>query len=216
MQGVVDCLSHQQVVGDVDRTGGVLLTGGGLGEDRSHQVIRLHPLDGRRVALPIAEAQHHQRPVEVPPPAGLEHRRVQDGVLERVAHRGARHVPGYLVEREAVVRSERQHDGVVGGCSLQLEVEGAAELLPQRQTQAAVDAAPVGRVEDELHPAGVVEEPLQHEAFLGRHLTQHGSGDRQVIDDHRRCLGADAGGIEQPASSCVRITRRQELGDAAT
>ena len=123
VQGVVDGLADEQVVGDLDRAGDVVLAGRGLGEHRGQQVVGLHALDGRRVAPAVAEAQHHQRAVEVPPPAGLEHRRVQDGVLEGVAHGAARQVAGHLVEREAVVRPEREHDGVVGGGRLQLEVE---------------------------------------------------------------------------------------------
>ena len=45
------------------------------------------------------------------------------------------HVARHLVEREAVVRAERQHDRVVAGRGLQLEVEGAAELLAQREPE---------------------------------------------------------------------------------
>ena len=142
VQRVVDRLAHEQVVGDLDRAGDVVLAGGGLGEDRGQQVVGLHALDGRRVAPAAAEPQHHERPVEVPAPAGLEHRRVEDGVLERVAHRAARDVAGHLVEREAVVRPERQHDGVVGGRRLELEVERAAELLAQGQPEARLMRPP--------------------------------------------------------------------------
>ena len=132
---------------------GVVLAGRGLGEHRGQQVVGLHALDRRRVAPAAAEPQHHQRPVEVPAPAGLEHRRVQDGVLEGVGDGPARHVAGHLVEGEAVVGAERQHHGVVGGGRLQLEVEGPAELLAQGQAEAPVDPAPVRRVDDQLHPA---------------------------------------------------------------
>ena len=87
VQGVVDRLADQQVVGDLDRPGGVVLAGGGLREHGGHQVVGLHALDRGRVAPPVAEAQDHQRTVEVPPPAGLEHGRVEDGVLEGVDDR---------------------------------------------------------------------------------------------------------------------------------
>ena len=69
-----------------------------------------------------------------------------------------------LVEREAVRRRQRQHDGVLGRRRLQLEVELAAEALAQRQPPGAVDAAAEGRMDDQLHAAGFVEEALEHDA----------------------------------------------------
>ena len=60
VQGVVDRLAHQDVVGDLDGTGDVLLARRGLGEHRRQQVVGLHALDRRRVAPAVAEAQHHQ------------------------------------------------------------------------------------------------------------------------------------------------------------
>ena len=68
------------------------------------------------------------------------------------------------VEREAVLRADRQQDRVVGRRRLQLEVEGAAELLAQRQAPGAVDARAERRVDDELHAAGLVEEALGDDA----------------------------------------------------
>ena len=59
------------------------------GNTAAMQVVGLHALDRRRVAAAAAEPQHQQRAVEVPAPAGLEHRRVEDGVLERVLDRAA-------------------------------------------------------------------------------------------------------------------------------
>ena len=97
-----------------------------------------------------------------------EHRRVEDRLAQRVLDRAARDVARHLVEREAVVRTERQHHRVVARRGLQLEVEGAAELLAQREPERPVDATTVGRVEHELHPAGVVEEALEHQVLLGR------------------------------------------------
>ena len=87
VQGVVDRLADEQVVGDLDGADGVVLAGGGLRKHRRQQVVGLHALDRRGVALAAAEAQHQQRSIEVPAPSGLEHRRVEDGVLEGVAQR---------------------------------------------------------------------------------------------------------------------------------
>src|SRR5207237_649931 len=81
-------------------------------------------------------------------------------------------------------QTERQHDGVIGGCRLQLEVERAAEFFAQRQSQAAVDPRAEGAMDDELHAARVIEEALQHQVLLTGHDAQRGPADGQVIDDH--------------------------------
>ncbi len=213
VERVADGLAHEHVVGDLAGAHDVVLAGRGLGEDGGQQVVGLHALDRRRVAPTAPEAQDHQRSVEVPAPPGLEHRRVEDGVLEGVVDRAAGHVADHLVEREAVVRAEREDDRVVGGGGLQLEVEGATELLAQRQAQATVDAPAVGRVDDELHATGVVEEPLQHQAFLGRHRPEGGPADGQVVDDHRGGGQVDAGRLHDPAARPVGIAGRQALVD---
>ena len=109
-----------------------------------------------------------------------------------------------------MVRAERQHDGVVAGRGLQLEVERAAELLAQREPERAVDAPAVRRVHDELHAAGVVEEALEHEALLGGHHAEHRPPDREVVDDHRGRVGVDAGRLHQPAPGAVGVAGGEE------
>ena len=42
-------------------------------------------------------------------------------------------------ERETVLRAERQYDGVVAGSRLELEIEGHAEPLAQREPESPVD-----------------------------------------------------------------------------
>ena len=92
---------------------------------------------------------------------------------QRVVDGRAAEVAGHLVQREAVVGTEREHDGVVAGRRLQLEVEGAAELLAQREPERAVDPPAVRRVHHELHAAGLVEEALEHELLLRGHRAEH-------------------------------------------
>ena len=65
-----------------------------------------------------------------------------------------------VVKREAVLRTEGQHHGVVVRRRLELEVERHAELLAQREAPRAVDPAAERRVDDELHAAAFVEKPL--------------------------------------------------------
>src|SRR3970282_20679 len=56
--------------------------------------------------------------------------------------------------------AERKQDAVVGGRRLQLEVEALADTLAERHAPGAVDPAAEGRVDDQLLPAGFVEEAL--------------------------------------------------------
>ena len=72
---------------------------------------------------------------------------------------------------------------------------------------------PYGRVEDELHPAGVVEETLEHQVVLGGHDAQGGPPDGQVVDDHARRVAVDAANLDQPPPGPVGIARGQELVD---
>src|SRR4030095_16353735 len=84
-------------------------------------------------------------------------------------------------EIEAVRRRQRQHDGVFGGCRLQLEVELEAKALAKRQSPRAVDAAAERRMDDELHAAALVEESLENDGGLRGQRTERGLRARQVI-----------------------------------
>jgi hypothetical protein len=82
-----------------------------------------------------------------------------------------------------VLWTHRQHHGIVGSRSLQLEIEIHAEALTQRQPEAAIDAPAERRVYDELHAAGVVEEALEDDVAVGRHDAQGGVFRSDVVDD---------------------------------
>ena len=83
-------------------------------------------------------------------------------------------------EREGVLRSKRQQDSVFGGRRLQLEIELTAEAFPQRETPRLVHAAAERSVQHELHPAGFVEEPLEHERLLRRNDAERATGFGEV------------------------------------
>ena len=68
-------------------------------------------------------------------------------------------------------------------------------------------------MDDELHAAGVVEEPLEHQALLGGHDAERGPAHGQVVDDHRRGVGADAGGVGQPPAGAVGVAGGEKLVD---
>ncbi len=80
--------------------------------------------------------------------------------------------------------TERQQYGVVGGRRLELEIERHAELLSQPQSERPVDPGPERRVDDELHPPGLVEEPLEHDVVVGgQHAAERRPAGPQIVDD---------------------------------
>ena len=103
---------------------------------------------------------------------GREHRRRQHGLAQHALGRLRAQQPRGAVEREAVLGAEREHDRVVAGGGLELEVEGGAEALAQCQAEAPVDAAAERGVHHHLHAAGLVEEPLEHDVVAGRERAQ--------------------------------------------
>ena len=62
--------------------------------------------------------------------------------------------------------AQRDQHTVVGRRRLELEVEGAAEAFAKRQAPGSIDASAEGRVNDQLHAAGLVEEPLGDDRLL--------------------------------------------------
>ena len=104
---------------------------------------------------------------------------------------------------------QRQDDVVLGRRRLQLEIELAAKALAQRQTPGAIDAAAIGRMDDELHAAGLVEEALEHDRVLRRQAAQRGMRRGEIFDQLLgRGLG-DAEVVHQPAQRVfVRSGRR--------
>src|SRR2546430_17391858 len=107
-------------------------------------------------------------------------------------------ITGHFGQLEAVRRRQRQHDRVLGGRRLQLEVEGAAEALAQREPPGAVDAAAEGGVNAELKAAGFVEEALEDESLLGRERAERGAPRGEIVDELLRRGGGDARSGREP------------------
>src|SRR5215470_8419212 len=112
--------------------------------------------------------------------------------------------------------AERQQQRIFGGCGLQLEIELAAEAFSERERPRLVDAAAKRRMEDELHAAGFVEEPLEYERRLRRNDTKRRASGNEVA---RRLFGAplaESRLADQPinqrrgpvGSACACTTRR--------
>ena len=153
-EAVVQRLAHERVIGDLDGTRrGVVLAGGEGREDGGHEVVRLHALDVERVEPAALAAQHGERPVEVPAPAGGEHRAAEHGLGHGGLHARRAKERGHVLQRERVLGAERQQHGVVAGSCLQLEVERQAELLAQPEAERPVDSGAERGVDDQLHAA---------------------------------------------------------------
>src|SRR2546427_7947571 len=71
-----------------------------------------------------------------------------------------------------MLAAERENDALLGRRRLQLEIEALAELLAQRESPGAVDAAAEGRVQHELHATRFVEEALECELIHRGHDTE--------------------------------------------
>ena len=182
VEAVVDGLLDQRMVGDA-RFGGEIFGAGGLvGEDCGHQVVGAHALDGRRHFASAAVARDGQGARGVPAPAGDEHGGGQHGLREHVLHGAGAQKFEDDFEREGVLLAEREHDAVIGGGGLQLEIERAAEALAQGQSPGAVDAGAEGRVDDQLHAAGFVEEALGYDAVRGGRGSQSGLAGQHVVE----------------------------------
>ena len=157
----------QRMVGDLALADQVLGAGELVGKDRRDQVLGLHARELRRHLLAAAEARQRQRHAGDPAPARDEHRRIEQRLDQHLPDAGRMQVARDLGQLEAVRRGQREHDVVLGRRRLQLEIELAAEALAQRQAPGAVDAAAIGRMDDQLHAAGLVEEALEHDRRPG-------------------------------------------------
>src|SRR5438477_55929 len=95
-------------------------------------------------------------------------RRSESARLRRSSSGARREELGHILQREAVLRTQRQEHGVVAGRGLQLEIEGGAEALAQRQAERAVEPRAERRMHHQLHATGVVEEALENDGVLRR------------------------------------------------
>jgi len=86
-EAVTHGLIHQRVIRNLAIAGNVLEARGRIGKDGSHEVVGEHPLKLRRDFLAAAVARDGERDRRVPPPARLEHRRIEKRLDEDVLHR---------------------------------------------------------------------------------------------------------------------------------
>ena len=178
-------------------------------EHHRQQVLRIGTLELRRHLAAAVHAPHRQRRRGVPAPAGAEHRRVQQRLHQHVARAGRLQVVLHLVQREAVRRTQRQHDAVFQRAGLQLEIELAAHALAQRQAPGLVDARAVGRMDHQVRVAHLVEEALEHDPrSAGQHAER---GLRSGRGTARAAAPPLAAGASHRAASARRPPRRRPV-----
>ena len=128
----------------------------------------------RRHFASAGEAQNRQGARRIPAPARAEHRRVEHRLRQYIFRILRTHELEHHVERKRVLLAQGDHNSVVGGRRLQLEIEGPAKTLAQRQPPGAIDAGPERRMKNELHPAALVEKAFRHNRVSRRKRAQRG------------------------------------------
>ena len=159
-QAVRNGLLDEGMIGDANLALQVFGAGGLVRENRGQQIVGPHALDRRGHLAASGKAKNRQRAGNVPAPSRREHRGIEKRLGERVLHGLRIQELEDRLQRKRVLLGERDDDPVVGSRGLQLEVEGAAEALAQRQPPGAIDTRSEGSVQHQLHAAGFVEKPL--------------------------------------------------------
>src|SRR5262249_8291778 len=78
----------------------------------------------------------------------------------------------HFVQRKRMLRAQGQDDRVIGRGGLQFEIKRAAKAFAEGQAPGAVETRAKRRMDDELHAAGLIKEPLEHEGLLRREHAQ--------------------------------------------
>jgi hypothetical protein len=120
-------------------------------------------------------------------------------------------VAGNVGELEAVLGPEGEQHRVVVRGSLQLEVEAAAEALPQCEPEAPVDAPAERSVDDELHATGLVEEALEDHVLTGGDHTERGASRVEIAGERVGNVGGQPFGRE-PGDRALDPTLFETLG----
>ena len=210
-QAIAHRLPHQRMIGDLAVAADVLQARSRLRERRGHQVVGLHALQRGRHLAAHPVAQHGQRDGGVPAPAGREHRRIDQRLHQRPFERVRVHVAEDVLQREGMLGPEREQHPLLGGRRLQLEVELAAELLAQREPPRPVHARSEGRMQDHLHPPGLVEEAFEHQRVLRGQGPEDVLRLPQVMLDLARCGGRQPELLQPPRSRVLVLPIQARL-----
>src|SRR5688500_14395186 len=87
------------------------------------------------------------------------------------------------LQGEAMLLSQRQHNPLIGGCGLQLEIKGRAKAFSQGEAPGPIDASAEGCMENQLHTAGFVKKALSYDGVLSRYAAKHGATACDIRDN---------------------------------
>src|SRR5271163_1150612 len=138
------------MIGNLDITFDIFLTGGDIGKNRCEQIIRAHALNLRRHFLAALKTQQGKRSRGIPSPARPKDRRSQRRLLQNRRHGFRMQKLKNIGQRKAVLLGQSYVQSVVGGRSLQFKVEATAKTLAQRQSPGLVNASAEWRMDDQL------------------------------------------------------------------
>src|ERR1700742_3429763 len=120
-------------------------------------------------------------------------------------HRIGIQIAGSFGELKAVRVGQRENNVILGCSRLQLEIEGPAEALAQRQAPGSVDPAAEWRVNYQLHAAGFVEKALEYDGIQRRQGAERSLARAQVLHDLKRGSLIETHGLHQPLERSGRI-----------
>ncbi len=83
--------------------------------------------------------------------------------------------------------TQGEDQGVLEGGGLELEIEGAAETLAQREAPGPHDSRSQRRVDHQVHVAGVVKKPLEDDASAQRQRAERLPRGVEVFHQLGRC-----------------------------
>src|ERR1700722_12160545 len=89
----------------------------------------------------------------------------------------------YITQRKAMLLSQRNIQSIVSSRRLQLEIERSAKPFTQGQAPSFIDPPAERRVNDQLHPAALIEESLRDNSVLRWHGSQHRAPGHDVLHD---------------------------------
>ena len=181
VQAVLQGLRHQRVIRDLALAGQVFRAGQLIGKHRSQQVLGVRALKVGGRALAVAEPPDRQRNARVPAPASREDGGGQHGLGKHVRNGRLGKVANHFLQGKAMHNAKRDDDGVLQRRRLKLEVEPPAEPFSERQTPGAIEARSIGRMNDDMSIARLVEEALDDDSLRGGQRVQGGARRSQVF-----------------------------------
>src|ERR1041384_644241 len=103
--------------------------------------------------------------------------------------------------------SKRDDDRLVGGRGLELEIERSTKTFSEGETPSAIDSISEWRMQNKLHSARFVEEPLHHERLLRRNRSKRAIRVGEIIGDLLRRFRRQFQFSREPSCDVFAITQ---------